>query len=319
MQIQKILSSIPLKKKTPQQMARVGLDIGQAGVRALVLSGEKDKLSILAFSYVPIENNTAESIKRAISAIPFATAKINIGLSGPGVIIRYISLPKMNKEELRGALQFEAEKHIPFSVKEVFLDAYILSELANNQMFVLLAAVKKELVQQSMHLMHSAGLEINIIDINTIALINTFTYLERQASPKPADSPKSSALLDIGLKFSSLSIIEGQIPRLSRDISVGTKAFATGNKEALSANLIDEVRRSFDFYESQSGKSLETIYLSGEGSKSEGLEQLLVQSLSLPVKFWDPIANFNLETKVNKDLLNLQSHTLAVSLGLALR
>lgn len=319
MEIQKILSSFAFKKKTPEQMARAGLDIGVAGIRALVLSGEKDKPTIMAFSYVPIESNISESIKKAISAIHFAVPRVNIGLSGPGVIIRYINLPKMNKEELRGALQFEAEKHIPFSVKEVFLDAYILNELANNQMFVLLAAVKKELVHQSMQLMQSVGVEINNIDINTIALINTFTYLERQVSLKPGENPKSSALLDIGLKFSSLSIIEGQTPRLSRDISVGTKAFATGNKDALSANLIDEVRRSFDFYESQSGKSLEAIYLSGEGSKSEGLEQLLAQNLSLPVKFWDPISNFNLEAKANKELLNSQAHMLAVPLGLALR
>lgn len=319
MDIKKILSSLALKKRTPEQMTRVGLDIGTAAVRVLVLSGEKDKPTIVAFSYVPIDNNVSESIKKAISAIPFAVPKVNIGLSGAGVIIRYINLPKMNKDELRGALQFEAEKHIPFSVKDVFLDAYILSELANNQMFVLLAAVKKELVQQSMQLMQTLGVEINTIDINTIALINTFIYLERLTSPKPSDSQKSSALLDIGLKFSSLSIVEGQVPRLSRDISVGTKAFATGNKDALSANLIDEIRRSFDFYESQSGKSLDAIYLSGEGSKTEGLEQLLTQSLSLPVKFWDPIANFNLEAKLNKDLLNLQAHTLAVPVGLALR
>lgn len=317
--LEKILGLIPLKKKSPEQRARVGLDIGQVGIRVIVLSSERDKPSIMAFSYVPLGSNISESIKKAISSIPFAVPKVNIGLSGPGVIIRYINLPKMNKDELRGALQFEAEKHIPFSVKDVFLDAHILSEAANNQMFVLLAAVKKELVQQSMQLMQTLGLEINIIDISTIALINTFLACQQTGNVKQNEAGKSAGILDIGLKFSSLSIIEGQTPRLSRDISVGTKAFLTGNKDALISNLIDEIHRSFDFYESQSGRSLEAIYLSGEGSKESGLEQTLGQSLSLPIKFWDPITNFNIDPKVNKEQLNSQAHTIALPLGLALR
>ncbi len=318
-------------RKGSEQKVKVGLDIGQSGVRALILTTGKDKPRISAFAYSPIERNTLESVRQVVNSLNLSGSRVNIGLSGSGVIIRYINLPKMTKEELRGALQFEAEKHIPFPVKEVFLDAHILDEPKSGQMLVLLAAVKKELVQQSIQMMHSVGLEINIIEVSTIALINAFLNFQE----KGEIIDKSFALLDIGIRFSNLTIIENGLPRLTRDIPMGSRtasattvlnidneqenATASSAPEAQLLNLSEELRRSFDFYESQSGRPLEVIYLSGEGTSQSGIEQSLNQNLSLTTKFWDPTANLNIDNKVNKEILSSQVRTIAIALGLALR
>ena len=76
----------------------------------------------------------------------------------------------MNTLELRQALKFEAQKHIPFSVSEVNLDGYILKDdLPDNKMLVLIAAVKKDLVTQRLKLIEGLGYHTNIIDIDSIA------------------------------------------------------------------------------------------------------------------------------------------------------
>ncbi|MBU2541039.1 MAG: pilus assembly protein PilM [Candidatus Omnitrophica bacterium] len=309
-----------LTRKSSKPKLGIGLDIGQATTRVIAISSNKDKPTISSFSSVPQEKTVLETVRKAINSLPVSDCPVNIGLSGAGVIIRYINLPKMTKEELRGAVQFEAEKHIPFPIKDVFLDAYILNENSgNNQMLVLLAAVKKELVSESMQLMRSARLEIRIIDINALALMNVFFHCRKAGHFKQEQEDKSIALLDIGLKFSSLNIIEGEIPRLSRDISLGTGAFNSANKETVFLNIANELRRSFDFYESQTDRSLEIIYLSGEGAKADNLDETLAQNLTLPIKFWDPSLNCNIADSVDKNLLKSQAHTLAVALGLALR
>lgn len=319
MKITSLLGKV--KRKPGQNKLRVGLDVGQLAVRALVISPDKDKPSISSFVSIPLKKaNSSDSIKKAISSLDTANCRFNVGLSGSGVIIRYITLPQMTKEELRGAIQFEAEKHIPFPVKDVNLDAYILDEnLTGNQMLVLLAAVKKEVIEQCLKLMQSVGIEIEICDINTIALINAFLYSQRWQNKKEASESELVALLDIGAKSSSLDIISGSTPRLSRAISVGSVTMDSSNKDTQFLNLSNEIRRSFDFYESQSEGTLKAIFLSGEGARYEGIEEFLVQNLSLPVKFWDPSLNCNIAATADKELLKSESHNLAVALGLALR
>lgn len=314
-----LVNKVGLQKKSAPQKLKVGLDIGSAAIRAVGLYPDKEKPTIVSFAYVPIEETIGSSIRKAIASLPTTNYQLNVGLSGSGVVIRYINLPKMTKDELRGAMRFEAEKHIPFPVAEVTLDTYILDDnFTGNQMLVLLAAVKNDLISQCIQLMRSAGIEVAIIDISTVALINAFFHYQAKNMNLGAQ-PKPVALLDIGLKFSSLNIVEGKIPRLSRDISVGSKSFEAVDKEAILLNLAEEIRRSFDFYESQSDKPLDAIFLSGEGSRSEGIEQFIASNFSIPVKFWDPSENCIVASGVNKELLQSQNHTLGVSLGLALR
>ncbi|MEW6009166.1 MAG: pilus assembly protein PilM [Candidatus Omnitrophota bacterium] len=314
-----LINKVGLKKKDAQQKLKVGLDISSAAIRIVGLYPDKEKPTLVSFAYVPIEDTIGSSIRKAIASLPTTNYQLNVGLSGSGVVIRYINLPKMTRDELKGAMRFEAEKHIPFPLVEVILDTYILDEnFAGNQMLVLLAAVKNDLISQCIQLMRSAGIEVAIIDISTVALINAFLHYQAKSANLETQT-KPAALLDIGLKFSGLNIIEGRIPRLSRDISVGSKSFETVDKEAILSNLADEVRRSFDFYESESNKPLDVIFLSGEGSRSEGIEQFIASNFSIPVKFWDPSENCIIAPSVNKELLQSQSHTLGVSLGLALR
>lgn len=314
-----LVNKVGLKKKSVQPKLKVGLDIGSAAIRVLGLYPDKEKPTIVSFAYVPIEDTIASSIRKAIAGLPATNYQVNVGLSGSGVVIRYINLPKMTKDELKGAMRFEAEKHIPFPVAEVTLDTYILDEnFTGNQMLVLLAAVKNDLIGQCIQIMRTAAVEVTIVDISMVALINAFLHYQTK-NMRLETQPKPVALLDIGLKFSGLNIIEGNIPRLSRDISVGSKSFESPDKEANLSNLADEIRRSFDFYESQSDKPLDTIFLSGEGAKAEGLEQFIGTNFSIPVKFWDPSENCNIGENVNKELLQSQNHALGVALGLALR
>jgi type IV pilus assembly protein PilM len=313
------LKKINISRKA-QQKITVGLDIGQVAVRVLVLSPDKEKPTIVSFVSLPIEETPANTIRKAVGHLPAGGYRLSIGVSGPGVIIRYINLPKMTKEELRGAIQFEAEKHIPLPVAEVTLDSCILNEaLPGNQMLVLLAAVKNDIIRQNLQLVHSAGAEIAVIDISTIAMINTFSFCQDKGLVNKEESDKSVALLDIGLKFSTLTIMENKIPRLSRDISAGTQVLDAANKDLVLANLADEIRRSFDFYESQSGKGLAAIFLSGEGALYPGIQDYLTQNVALPVKLWDPSAGCILGAAVNKEQLVSQAYVLPVALGLALR
>ena len=321
-----------------------GLDIGTHSIKYVKLkllngSAELSDLNLLTGS-ADVEG-VLKNIKQSQGA-----DFVNISLSGPSTVIRYVNFPKMNEQELKQALKFEAQKHIPFSVEEVVLDSFILKEdLPDNKMLVLIAAVKKDFLNQRIKLIEDAGLKANLVDIDSLALTNAFNYNYPQD-----DNPKykAVALLNIGSSMSNLNILENGMPRLSRDIHIGGSNFTqklmemfsldfkaaeelkinpdaekaksvTATIESVFSNLASNIRTSFDYYESQSTTSVAKIFLNGGGSKFVGLKDMLANLLGIEVESWDPLSNIKVPNTVDTQKVNNLSGQLAVAVGLAIR
>ena len=322
----------------------VGLDIGTSSVKIAKLKIAKDSIELCGFEVVPVQVDLTPVLKKLAENYGFT--RVNSSISGPAVLIRYVNFPKMKPDELAQALKFEAQKHIPFSVNEVNLDAYILKDdLPDNKMNVLVAAVKKEFLSQRLKVLEDAGLRINLVDVDSLALINTFNF---NYGDDPALKNKTVALLNIGTALSSVNILEDGIPRLTRDVHIAgnhfTQNIADGlglefkaaeelkhapNKaqvqktaqalELVLSNLGREIRISFDYYESQGASTVGKIFLSGAGSKLEGLKDALGVLLGIEVDYWDPLRKIIIADTLDAEKLKLDSGKLAVAVGLALR
>lgn len=321
-----------------------GLDIGTSAVKIVKLKFVKENIEIYGFHSEPLQEDLSGLIKNIAQSQ--SLDKVNISVSGPSAIIRYATFPMMDEEELKQALKFEGQKHIPFPVAEVNMDGYILKkDLPDSKMLVLLAAVKKDLVGKRIKFIEDAGLKINAIDMDSLALVNAFNH---NYSGEEALKAKTVALLNIGASMSNLNILEDGIPRLSRDIySAGNNvtqkiqdAFALDLKsaeefklypdkisldklmkvvEAALSNLAAEIRVSFDYYESQSASSVGEIFLSGGGSACSGLSDILANAIGVPVRYWDPLKRINSANGIDAEKLKPLSAQLAVAVGLALR
>jgi type IV pilus assembly protein PilM len=271
---------------------------------------------------------------------------INISVCGSPTILRYISFPKMNAEQFKQAIKFEAEKHIPFRISEVNLGGCILrNDLADNKMWVLLAAAKKDFINQHLKVFIDLGISVNKVDIDAVALINAFNFNYLQEKNQKATT--TTCLLDIGASISSLNILDGDLPRLSRDIHIGGISFsqkiadifsvdlksAEAMKikppdgqtdklilaaEPLISNLAREVRASFDYYESQGFASVSKIFLSGGGSLFVGLKDMLANILGIEVEYWDPLRKIQISGDMKVEEIRPLSSRFAVTIGLAL-
>jgi len=321
----------------------VGLDIGAATVKFVKLRFFKEQVELCGFGLGPAEaglGGIAGELRQ--NQAPQA---VNIAVSGPAAIIRYVNFPKMNEDELRRALKFEAPKHIPFSLEEVNLDSYVLkADLPDNQMLVLLAAVKKEIIAQRLKIIEGVGLRANLIDIDSIALINAFNFNRAQTQAEH----ESVALLNIGALMSNLNILENGMPRLSRDIHIGGNSFTQKIADVLNidfksaedlklnpdqerqknisaaiesalVNLAAEIRTSFDYYESQSASTVAKIFTSGGSILSGGLTEMLVNLLGIEAAPWDPFTQMKIPANIDTTRLKALSCQLAVACGLALR
>lgn len=316
----------------------IGLDIGSSQIKAVKIR-EASLLEGIALQQ--LTDDLEAPLKKVISALEIKRA--NISTSGLSAILRYVNFPKMKDDELQQAMKFEAQKHIPFSLTDVNLDTAVLKhDLPDNKMLVMLAAAKKEFINQRLRLLENLGVKVNIIDIDSLALLNAFNF---NYAATDEFKNKAVALLNIGASFSNLNILEAGTPRLSRDINIAGSRFTqrvadmlavdlkaaealkinperdllakiNSAVEGVLSSLAVELRTSFDYYESQSTSTVVKIFLSGGGSKFSGLKDTLANILGIEIEDWDPFRNIKAP---NKESLKENAGSFAVAVGLGLR
>jgi len=331
-------------KKTAKDGSSVGLDIDSSSVKVIKLKRLKDNVELVSLGVESVGLDLVPVLKMLSQENDFK--KCNVSVSGSSSITRYINFPKMNETELKQALKFEAQKHIPFGIAEVGLDSHILkNDLPDNKMLVLLAAAKKELIVQRIKILEDAALRPGIIDMDSMAIINAFMF------NYPEDEyfrNKAVAVLNIGASYTSLSILDDGIPRLSRDIHIAGNNFTNKlmdnfaldfdsaeklkvnpEKEKLGTvasaiesvliNLSTEVRTSLDYYESQNTSSVNKIFLAGGSCCFAGLKDMLSSFIGVEVELWDPFRKLSLAQTIDAAKAKALSMKFGVAVGLALR
>jgi len=279
------------------------------------------------------------------SSTPVATA-----LSGHSVIVKRISLPIMSEGELAESIRWEAEQYIPFDIEDVNLDYKILegSSLAGDgNMDVLLAAAKKEKINDYVAVVDQAGLSVATVDIAAFAIQNAF---EANYDFEPS---QVIALVDIGAAVSCISVLFGGTSVYWRDISIGGNQYTDAIQKELNLSAdeaeqvkrgeeIDgipyervlpilsavnedvgtEIQKTLDFFKqiSATDQPLDRLYLSGGASQVVQITEALGERLDSQVELLNPFRKITSGGRdAGEDLLTDMSATGSVAVGLALR
>ena len=326
------------------QKSNIGLDIGVSSIKLvelLPISKTENKYKLLNFSLQPIINKKEEALAEIINKAKSKNKFVNIAISGEPVIVRLITLPRMSQKELNDSLKFEAEKYIPFNINEVEIQAQILKEKASdNKMQVLLAAAKKKNIEELVSLITGTGANINIIDVNSFAIYNAFEFSHPEFK-------ETCLLLNIGAKSSNINILEEGALNFCRDIFIGGEAFTQTlantfgldqakaenlkrnpqekKQEVLDAirpvlfNLKSELSSSIDYFESQTEKKINKIYLSGGGACSLDLNNFFKENFDIEVEIWDVLSVIDIDPALDAKELKRIKCQLVTAVGLALR
>lgn len=336
----------------------IGLDIGSRFVKMVELAlVKKDQLSITNVKLEEVASPGAlrDVLKGMLLTTKFKTKRVCTAVSGRSVIVRYITMPLMGPEEMLNAIKFEATKYIPFEIQDVQLDAQKLQQggtpgvvgLNDKEMRVLLVAVKKNVIDEHAALLEECGFIPDMIDFDAFALGNAFEVVSKLRADA-AESKKIIALVDIGASKASINILDDNTSQFTREIYIAGNDFtaaiakklsidpaqaelikkdpgdkAEEIKDAVSTTIDDlchEIRLSFDYFENQFDKQIETIFLTGGSSKMVGIEELIERALEKkPVK-WDPTDVLPI-TSADVDQMELKHNAvqMAISIGLAAR
>lgn len=336
------------KKFQTKPKNKIGLDIGSSYVKMLEIetTGEKSALISLGLKKAPsaVRETLVETIRSLGQDLKVTTKEVNISVSGPSVIVRFVSMPKMRDEELKSAIRFEAEKYIPFAINDCIIDHQILKKNEReNKLDMLLVAVKKDFVLDRINVAEESGFTVGVVDVDTFAVANS--YLKNFPT---VEAGKTTALLNIGAKFTNVGIILDGIICFARDVAIGGDHFdqaisrdlnidvkavediKLSPKEKLpdiisctksvANSLLDEMRLSFSYYENQGGRFIDEIYISGGSSGLAGLEILFQEAFESKPHFFDPLQFLDKsERSFDPDLIDKAKGSFATAAGLALR
>ena len=182
----RIEEEIPRRKTSPFKARNfLGLDIGSQSVKFVEVRRRKGKPVIVdygihRFSSQPGVMPTAEERREALQEVVKQILKKNprrvlTSLSGPDVSVRYLTLPKMPRKELKEALLWASRKEVPFAEEEIVLDFKILGERVEDnvsKLEILVVVAKKELVQTHLSLMKELGVTPTKLVVLPLALWN---------------------------------------------------------------------------------------------------------------------------------------------------
>ncbi|MFH1784719.1 MAG: type IV pilus assembly protein PilM [bacterium] len=209
----------------------VGLDIGTHSIKIICLRADSllnigvaeiSNEAISGLSAEARDNLLINTLKRVLSGNKVTAQNSVSSVAGDGVIVRYITLPKMTEKELSATIKFEAEPHVSFDIEQVILDYQIIGEKLEEdlkKMDVILVAAKKDTITRHLSFLESAGLSPVVIDVDAFALENAYEFSH------PEDAGGSVALVNIGATFTNVNILEDGISRFTRDILIAGNNF----------------------------------------------------------------------------------------------
>lgn len=336
----------------------VGLDIGSYAIKAVELtSKKKDQYEVANIGYELLPHDAivegtimdseavAGTIKMIFDENKISTKNVTISISGTSVIIKKISLPAMESEELAESIIWEAKHNIPYPYEETNVDYTILkppADSAEKNLDILLVAAKKDKIANYSGVVDQARKNLRAIEVDVFALQNAM-----EVNYPEIVQEKTAAIVNLGANITNLIIIERGIPQLFRDLSLGGFLFIENMRKELGIsfddaekalkglptqdtspeqtqtvlttnieNLLSEIEKTLSFYKAgeQRESKIDQIFLSGGLSSLKDLPLFFEQRFKIKTELFNP---FQKITFNEKKLDSMYFQEMAASFGVA--
>src|SRR3954454_10307849 len=145
-------------------------DVGKAGFRLERYAIEPLPKDVVADGNISNMEQVSEGLRRGWKRLGSRNKNIALALPAAMVITKRIIVPAGQKEEeLELTVEAEANQYIPFALDEVNLDFQILGPAPNNveEAEVLIAASRKEKVEDRVAIAEAAGLKPEVMDVES--------------------------------------------------------------------------------------------------------------------------------------------------------
>ena len=321
-----------------------GLRLKQFGVSALGAEGSQEATREAAI---------LKALQGLLAERSYGSKLINVCAPGYHVFSKFVKLPQVDSSKVTQIIQYEAQQNVPFPLDEVVWDYQILGTSSTGELEVLLVAIKTDVVERLFRAGDGAGLRLQLVDVSPAALCNAFRYNygDIEGCTMLLDiGAKTSNLLffekgkvyarSINIGANSITqdfANEAKVPFAEAErikiekgfVSLGGAYEEPDDPQAAAISKIArqvmtrlhiQVNQTIQFYRGQQGGSApQRLYLSGGGSIMTYAGQFFAEKLSVPVDYFNPFRNIQIDEALNLEELSKVAHLFGEVVGLGLR
>ena len=340
----------------------LGIDISSSSLKLVELDQDgAGNLQLKRCAIEPLErgwisdgniekfDEVAEAVRRLVKKSGTRTKNVALALPPSAVITKKIILPGgLSDLELEVQVESEANQYIPFSLDEVSLDFCVVGPSSNSlgDVEVLIAASRKEKVQDRQGLAEAAGLNPVILDIESYASRLAASRLIERLPNKGTGA--MVALFEVGALTTSMQVIRDDEVVYDRDQAFGgaqltqliVRQYGFSQEEAESKKRSGELPEDYDtavltpfvesmaqeigralqfFFTSTPYNKVDYVMLAGGSAALPGLTDAVTQHSSFACTLVNPFDGMEMGNDVRLKKMMREAPSYLTSCGLAMR
>jgi type IV pilus assembly protein PilM len=340
----------------------LGLDISSSSVKLVELGRSKDGSLVLERCAIePLErgwiadgnvekfDEVADAMRRVVKKSGTRAKNVAMALPPSAVITKKIVLPGgLTEQELEVQVEAEANQYIPFSLDEVSLDFCVVgpSTTSAGDVEVLIAASRKEKVQDRQGLAEAAGLRPMIMDVESYSSRLAAARLIEALPNRGVDT--IVALFEVGAFTTSMQVLRNDEVLYDRDQAFGgaqltqliVRQYGFSPEEAESKkrngdlpedyqsgvlkpfvdSMAQEVARALQFFfTSTPHNRVDYVMLAGGSAALPGLTDAVTTHTSFPCNLANPFEGMQVGEGVRERTMRREAPSYLTSCGLAMR
>lgn len=302
----------------------VAVDLGARSSKAVYLQRRGDQFSLLSFAIqdapisdkAPSPESLAEHLKSLIQALEAKTKNVVLATGPAEALLRHTELPQVSVSDMRMMLKFNSKNYLQQELSDYIFDCFILPPRQTSdakpspqaKLRVLVGGAKRQHLEDLQSATRMAGLAAFQIVPSLVGPANAFELAQPEVFAKEV-----VALVDIGFKNSTITVLLNGELSLSRVVAIGGDRLTNGLAETMGISYAEaegikigmpeevqasiqpllsslgrEMRASIDFFEHQQDKTVTQAFISGASSSSNFILQSLQSELVVPCKSWNP-------------------------------
>jgi len=346
----------------PKAPPLFGLDISSSSVKVLeIAEAGKDAYRVERYAIEPLARDAvvdgninnleaaADAVKRAHKRLGTRIKHVAMAVPTGAVITKKITVNgALREDELEVQVEGEANQYIPFALEEVNLDFQVVGPSPTNpdEQEVMIAATRKERVEDRVAVAHLAGLKPLVMDVESFAQ-QTALSLVVHGLPGGAKD-QNVAIVDVGANVMQVTVLRNDQSVYTREQAFGgnqltqeiVTRYGMSPEEAENAkrsgglpddfeaevlkpfmqNLSGEVQRALQFFfTSTQYHNVDHILLAGGSAVIPGLDESVHAQTQVATSVANPFSMMQTSNRVQLKRLMVDAPSLIVACGLAMR
>jgi len=347
-----------LKERTPPL---IGVDISSTTVKMVELSGDgKNTFRLEGYAIAPLPRdavvdgniasleNVGETIRRAWKILGTREKNAALALPAAAVISKKVNMQAgLSETEMELQVEAEANQYIPFSLDEVNIDFQQLDPLPNSPetVEVLIAASKKERIEDRVAVTEDAGLKVIVMDVETYATEAAYSLAVNQLPQ--AGREKTIMIVDVGAQMMHINVLHDNQSVYTREQPFGggqltqeivrryglsvEEAEISKRKGGLPENydaevlqpfiqsMAMEIARAAQLFTNSTQFGIDHIMLAGGCASMPGAVDAVAGRTHVDTVIANPFINMSVAKHIDANQLAIDAPALMIACGLAMR